>query len=178
MWNELKRWIRALDEQGRARFTGLVSDRERSAAMVANTGIGAASGFALLSSLYFALYLILAIIFLRDELGNPQLWLQLYYFSLLFGLVQGGGIGGMVGRSVSLLWQGRRHKAGVTCTRIGRRVSALLPCLILFSYRMYYDVIDMPLDDPHLLGACSLFSPGVSSPPSSSSGVGISPLLT
>ena len=154
MWNELKRWIRNLDEQGRARFMGLASDRERSAAMVANTGIGAASGFALMSSLYFALYLILAIIFLRDDLGNPQLWLRLYYFSLLFGLAQGGAIGGMLGRSVSLLWQGRRRKAALTCLEGGALVVA---GLVLFSYRLYDPSIPLLT---HILWTLLLFSPG------------------
>ncbi len=154
MWNELKRWIRSLDEQGRSRFTGLVSDRERSAAMIANTGIGAASGFAVMSSLYFALYLIMAIIFLRDELGNPQLWLQLYYVSLLFGFVQGGGMGGMVGRSLSLLWQNRRRKAALTCLEGGTLVIA---CLVLFTYRLYDPSIPLLT---HILWTLLLFSPG------------------
>lgn len=154
MWNALKQFIRTLDEQGRARFMGLASDRERSAAMLANTGIGAATGFAALSSVYFALYLILAILFLRDDLGNPQLWLRLYYVSLLFGLVQGGATGGIVGRSLSLMWQGKRRKAALTCLEGGALIVAVL---VLFSYRLYDPSIPL---QPYILWTLLLFSPG------------------
>ena len=153
MWNNLKQYVRTLDEQGRARFVGLASDSERSAATAANVGIGVAVGFALLSFLYCVLYAILAIIYLRDYLGHPQLWIQIYLFSLIFGLVKGGALGGIVGMGISLKWQGKRHKAAMTGLIGGAVVIAVLA---LFQAQ-YYDPAFPP--DQFIFLALLLFSP-------------------
>ena len=154
MWNALKRYIRTLDEQGRARFMGLASDGERSAATVANVGVGAASGFALLASLYFVLYALLAVIYLRDVISNPKLWVQIYFVSLVFGLMQGSALGGIFGAGVSLKWQGKRHKAAMTALIGGAIVIALLG---LFQAQ-YYDPAVPP--EQFVFWALLLFSPG------------------
>ncbi len=153
MWNALKQYMRTLNEQGRARFASLASDTERTTATVSTVGIGAASGFAILSSLYFALYAVLAIILLRDELGNPQLWLKIYYISLMFGLVQGSAIGAVFAWALALTWQGKRHKAALTALIGG---GTILVLLALFQSQ-YYDPAFPP--EQFVFWALLLFSP-------------------
>ena len=158
MANPVKRFLQRMDEEGRAKFNRLASDQERGAATAANTFLMAGLGAAIVSGLYFVLYVALALIFLGDALRDPDaqriIVYVILYMTLLVGTLQGAVAGAVAGCGQALLWQGKRNAAGTVCAA-GGAIFALL--MALYQARFYTP--DVPLSQ-FIIVALVVFGPG------------------
>ena len=154
MWNALKRFVQRMDQEGRDKFARLASDGERASATAANAVLMAGLLASILAGLYFALYVTLLLIFARGANIPPQVWFYVAYFCMILGAIQGGILGAVLGSAQSMLWQGKRRKAGTICVAGGTIVAVLMAL-----YQAQYYAPEIPLNQ-YILWALLLFSPG------------------
>lgn len=158
MANPVKRFLQRMDEEGRAKFNRLASNQERGAATAANAVLMAGLGAAIMSGLYFVLYVALALIFLGDTWRDPDVQRAVIYIILymtfIVGTLQGAVAGVVVGCGQALLWQGKRNAAGTICAA-GGAILALLMAL----YQAQFYMPGVPLS-AFIFIALIMFSPG------------------
>ena len=154
MWNALKRFVQRLDEEGRARFARLASDEERATATAAHAALIAGLLASILAGLYFALYVVLLLILARGANIPPQVWIYVAYFCMVLGAMQGGTLGALLGGAQSLLWQGKRRKAGTLCAAGG-----IIVAVVMALVQAHYYAPEIPVN-VFILWALLLFSPG------------------
>ena len=151
MWNALKQFALRMNEEGRAKFSHITLDSERTTATVTNALMMAGLGAAVLTSLYFVLFLTLILIYAREVLAEPYIWFILLYVCFRIGCLQGGVAGAILGWGQAEYWQGKRNKAGTICTFGGA---------ILIAVMALYEASFYPQDTEFIFWAVLLFSPG------------------
>jgi len=154
MWNALKQFVLRMNEEGRAKFNHITLDSERSTATVSNALMMASLVAAVLTSLYFVLFLTLILIYARELLVMPQVWFALLFISFRVGCIQGGMAGAILGWGQAEYWQGKRNKAGSICAFGG---AILIAALALYEAQAYSP--DIPMGD-FIFWAAVIFSPG------------------
>lgn len=142
MWKALLRALQQFDAEGRARFAVLTTDTER----LINTK-ATATKFTLIAwaALIAPTFLALAVTILYFNEGGPlpgTFWLYLFWMCIWLSSTQGSALGYILGWSVGLYWQGKRHKAGYVSAGGG---AVCLAVLALFE-ALFYDTGMPPLE--------------------------------